>query len=99
MTQNEKLTLQWVKETINQQNNLLMTTEVLQTLKPKKLKRVKNKLEKRGILTFTDYQSPSVIFVKKSDPRLSSFSKNGYTVGYWTSHENNIVLLPLTPNN
>lgn len=103
MTENEKLTISWVKSTIGSNDNIIITDKVLKTIRKKGVKRVSNKLKKYGILTFSDYENDQVFFVKEKDSRLNVEEKNGWMVGMWITDNGeindgkNIMLLPLTP--
>jgi len=95
MNQNEKLTVNWVVEQCKS-NKPIVTDEVLRVLKPKRLKRVMKYLERRGILSFTDFINPMVVFIKKDVEGLSVDTEDGYRGGVLIQN-NSVMILPITP--
>jgi hypothetical protein len=96
MNSNEKLTINWVRQMVQSNKTLITTDTVLTTLKKKGLSRVSDKLKTYGILTFTDYVSEKVFFVKESDNRIKVIKESGWMLGIWTNGDN-IMFLPTTP--
>jgi hypothetical protein len=92
---NERLTIDWVASE-SKKGKPIFTDEVISTIGTNGLKKVTKELEKRNILTFTNYSDDVVVFVRKNSKNLTFKQDSNWRVGFIRENDN-IMILPTTP--